>query len=154
MRFKRQLEKAETDTGSFLEYAYDSEGMLKEVTDHAGRKVKLEYDGDMLKTVTTPSGAVYTYSYGDNGRITETVNARNVTAVRNRYDSLFRVIHQEFPDGGTMEMIVKTKGEAGGPLEQFSTVGYKYEGAAKRLYEERMVRIESTSAYSATDPAN
>ena len=58
------------------------------------------------------------------------------------------------PDGGTMEMIVKTKGEAGGPLEQFSTVGYKYEGAAKRLYEERMVRIESTSAYSATDPAN
>ena len=38
-------------------------------------------------------------------------------------------------------MIVKTKGEAGGPLEQFSTVGYKYEGASKRLYEERMVRI-------------
>ena len=58
------------------------------------------------------------------------------------------------PDGGTMEMIVKTKGEAGGPLEQFSTVGYKYEGAAKRLYEERMVRIESTSAYSPTDQAN
>ena len=57
----------------------------------------------MLKTVTTPSGAVYTYSYGDNGRITETVNARNVTAVRNRYDSLFRVTHQEFPDGGTMD---------------------------------------------------
>ena len=98
-----RLAKAETDTGSFLEYAYDSEGMLKEVTDHAGRKVKLEYDGDMLKTVTTPSGAVYTYSYGDNGRITETVNARNVTAVRNRYDSLFRVTHQEFPDGGTMD---------------------------------------------------
>ena len=62
--------------------AYDSEGMLMEVTDHVGRKVKLEYDGGMLKTVTTPSGAVYTYSYGDNGRITETVNARNVTAVR------------------------------------------------------------------------
>lgn len=98
-----RLEKAETDTGSFLEYAYDSEGMLKEVTDHVGRKVKLEYDGGMLKTVTTPSGAVYTYSYGDNGRITETVNARNVTAVRNRYDSLFRVTHQEFPDGGTMD---------------------------------------------------
>lgn len=98
-----RLEKAETDTGSFLEYAYDSEGMLMEVTDHVGRKVKLEYDGGMLKTVTTPSGAVYTYSYGDNGRITETVNARNVTAVRNRYDSLFRVTHQEFPDGGTMD---------------------------------------------------
>lgn len=98
-----RLAKAETDTGSFLEYAYNSEGMLMEVTDHVGRKVKLEYDGGMLKTVTTPSGAVYTYSYGDNGRITETVNARNVTAVRNRYDSLFRVTHQEFLDGGTMD---------------------------------------------------
>ena len=58
------------------------------------------------------------------------------------------------PDGGNMEMIVKTKGEVGGPLEQFSTVGYKYEGAALILYDDRMVRIESTSAYSATDPAN
>ena len=58
------------------------------------------------------------------------------------------------PDGGNMEMIVKTKDEAGGPLNQFSTVGYKYEGAAKILYEERMVRIESVSEYSATDPAN
>ena len=58
------------------------------------------------------------------------------------------------PDGGNMEMIVKTKDEAGGPLNQFSTVGYKYEGAAKILYEDRMVRIESLSAYSATDPAN
>lgn len=54
-----RLEKAETDTGSFLEYAYDSEGMLMEVTDHAGRKVKLEYDGGMLKTVTTPSSSVH-----------------------------------------------------------------------------------------------
>lgn len=53
------------------------EGMLMEVTDHAGRKVKLEYDGGMLKTVTTPSGAVYTYSYGDNGR----------TRLKNHYDS-------------------------------------------------------------------
>ena len=58
------------------------------------------------------------------------------------------------PDGGNMEMIVKTKGEVGGPLEQFSTVGYKYEGAAMILYDDRMVRIESTSAYSETDPAN
>ena len=58
------------------------------------------------------------------------------------------------PDGGTMEMIVKTKDEAGGPLNQFSTVGYKYEGAAKILYEDRMVRIESLSAYSAVDDAN
>ena len=51
-------------------------------------------------------------------------------------------------------MIVKGKDEIGGPLNQFSTVGYKAEMAAKLLYEDRMVRVESCSAYSGTDAAN
>lgn len=58
------------------------------------------------------------------------------------------------PEGGSMEMIVKDKSEAGGPLEQYSTAGYKFEDATKILYPERMVRVESCSAYSATDTAN
>lgn len=53
-----------------------------------------------------------------------------------------------------MEMIIKARSEVGGPLEQFSTVGYKFETATKILYEERMVRVESGSAYSAIDDAN
>jgi len=53
-----------------------------------------------------------------------------------------------------MEMIIKARSEVGGPLEQFSTVGYKFETATKVLYEERMVRVESGSAYSAVDDAN
>ena len=58
------------------------------------------------------------------------------------------------PEGGNLEMIVKGKDEIGGPLNQFSTVGYKAEMAAKLLYEDRMVRVESCSAYSGTDEAN
>lgn len=58
------------------------------------------------------------------------------------------------PEGGALEMIVKTKDTVGGPLNQFSTIGYKFETATKILYQDRMVRIESTSAYSATDEAN
>lgn len=58
------------------------------------------------------------------------------------------------PDGGAAQMITKTRGEIGGPLEQFSTVGYKFETAAKILYEERMVRVESGSYYSAEDEGN
>ena len=58
------------------------------------------------------------------------------------------------PEGGNLEMIVKSKDEIGGPLNQFSTVGYKAEMAAKLLYEDRMVRVESCSAYSGTDEAN
>ena len=58
------------------------------------------------------------------------------------------------PEGMGMEMIIKDKSQVGGPLNQFSTVGYKFENAAKILYQERMVRVESCSAYSAVDEAN
>jgi N4-gp56 family major capsid protein len=58
-------------------------------------------------------------------------------------------------DGGGLEMIVHDKSEAGGPLNQFSTIGYKLmTNGAKILYEDRMVRVESCGAYSATDDAN
>jgi N4-gp56 family major capsid protein len=58
------------------------------------------------------------------------------------------------PEGEGMEMIVKTKGQIGGPLEQFSTIGYKFCHGAKILYQERMLRVESGSYYSAVDEAN
>ena len=58
------------------------------------------------------------------------------------------------PEGMGMEMIIKDKSQAGGPLNQFSTVGYKFETAAKILYPERMIRIESGSIFSMLDDAN
>ena len=58
------------------------------------------------------------------------------------------------PEGEGMEMIIKTKGQIGGPLEQFSTIGYKFCHGAKILYQERMLRVESGSSFGATDEAN
>ena len=58
------------------------------------------------------------------------------------------------PEGMGMEMIIKDAAQIGGPLNQFSTVGYKFESAAKILYQNRMVRVESCSAYSSIDEAN
>ena len=59
------------------------------------------------------------------------------------------------PDGGALEMIVKSKEQAGGPLNQFSTVGYKFEtNGATILYPERVLRVMSCSSYSAIDEAN
>ena len=58
------------------------------------------------------------------------------------------------PEGMGMEMIIKDAAQIGGPLNQFSTVGYKFETAAKILYQNRMVRVESCSAYSGVDEAN
>lgn len=59
------------------------------------------------------------------------------------------------PEGGALEMIVKDKSEVGGPLNQFSTVGYKFEtNGATILYPERLLRVMSCSSYSATDTTN
>ena len=58
------------------------------------------------------------------------------------------------PEGMGMEMIIKSREQVGGPLNQFSTVGYKFEAATKILHQNRMVRVESCSAYSGVDEAN
>ena len=59
------------------------------------------------------------------------------------------------PEGGALEMIVHDKSQIGGPLNQFSTIGYKLEtNGATILYPERVLRVMSTSSYSATDEAN
>ena len=59
------------------------------------------------------------------------------------------------PEGGALEMIVHDKGEIGGPLNQFSTIGYKFEtNGATVLYQERLLRVMSTSSFSDTDEAN
>ena len=58
------------------------------------------------------------------------------------------------PEGGGLETIIKDKKEVGGPLEQFGTVGVKFETAAKILYQERMCTVWSGSSYSGTDVTN
>ena len=59
------------------------------------------------------------------------------------------------PDGGALEMIIKDKDEIGGPLNQFSTIGYKFEtNGATMLYPERVLRVMSCSSYSAIDEEN
>lgn len=57
--------------------------------------------------------------------------------------------------GGALQMIVHDKNEIGGPLNQFSTIGYKMTtNGATILYTERLLRIMSISSFSATDGTN
>ena len=58
------------------------------------------------------------------------------------------------PEGEGMEMIVKPKEQIGGPLNQFSTIGYKFCHGAKILYQERMLRVESGSSFGSLDEEN
>lgn len=58
------------------------------------------------------------------------------------------------PQGEGMEMIIKTKEQIGGPLNQFGTIGYKFCHGCKILYQERILRVESGSSLGADDEAN
>ena len=59
------------------------------------------------------------------------------------------------PEGGALQMIIKDKEQAGGPLNQFSTVGYKFEtNGATVLYPERLLRVMSCSSFSEIDEVN
>ena len=60
------------------------------------------------------------------------------------------------PSAESMEVIVKQRGSAGtaDPLDQRSTVGWKASTATKILYQERLLRFESGSTYSAIDQGN
>ena len=58
------------------------------------------------------------------------------------------------PDGEGTEMIIKREEEIGGPLNQFSTIGYKFCHGAKILYQERLLRVESGSSLGDYDEAN
>ncbi len=58
------------------------------------------------------------------------------------------------PEGEGMKMIIKPAEQIGGPLDQFSTIGYKFCHGAKILYQERMLRVESGSSLGDLDEAN
>lgn len=57
-------------------------------------------------------------------------------------------------EGGNLQTIYKDKKDIGGALEQFSTIGCKFEMACRVLFPERYVTIWSGSPFSATDVAN
>ena len=58
------------------------------------------------------------------------------------------------PEGEGTEMIIKTEDQIGGPINQFSTIGYKFCHGATILYPERLVRVESGSHFGDVDLEN
>lgn len=58
------------------------------------------------------------------------------------------------PGEGNLEMIIKPKEQIGGPLNQFGTVGYKFETGSAVLYPERLLRIMSCTEFSDEDELN
>lgn len=150
----------ETLTSGTADYAaLIGQYVLLQDGDAATHRLKVtgvDTDGKAIYTATAPAG--YTWASGDcllpgNGarelKADGVQNAAYATMVFGR--DAFGVVD---PEGAGMEMIVKSKDQAGGPLNQFSTIGGKMSHAARVLYPERMLCIYSTASNSGVDEAN
>jgi len=83
-----------------LSFVYNDKNRIIKITDHAGRTVSYEYNGDYLKSATHPSGAVHSYKYDQNGNICDIINPLGITVIHNEYDGRNRTVKQLFPDDG------------------------------------------------------
>ena len=99
-----QLIRVQNNRGEEFCFSYQDGGLLQEVTDHGGRRIKYIYEENRLIKVTDSDGTQTGYDYGENGRIEKITDKRGVCIVENEYDQYRRIQSQKFPDGGCIKI--------------------------------------------------
>ena len=112
------------------------------VTVTANNATTISFASTTLKAVADDS-----LVYGDEGGVDDAAVYGSIALGKDAFGVLD-------PEGEGMELIIKDKAVIGGPLEQFSTIGYKFNHGAGILYQERLLRVETGSSYSYEDEAN
>lgn len=102
---KGQLIQVKGANGGELFYSYNREGKLISVRDHAGREICLRYRYGKLYQYVNPAGHAYTYAYNEDGKLESVTTPRKIVGVKNTYDGAGRVVKQEMPDGGRIELL-------------------------------------------------
>ena len=98
---KNRLHQVSNQKGSVLTYHYDHfNGLLCEITDHTGRRVKFSYEFGRLKEVLDAEGGRYQYFYDFENNVSRIYNPRGICVLNNDYDTKGRTISQKFADGG------------------------------------------------------
>ena len=158
-----ELTAGATTSGAITSLAYSTSGVTIADDELNGRKIMIN---GVVATVTDTTGTsgthTLTFASTNFGSITSGTtkiypgeHALNGVACYPTYffgKDAFGIID---PEGGGLEMIIHGKEEIGGPLNQFSTIGYKFEtNGATILYPERLLRVMCTSSFSGTDAAN
>jgi len=104
-------------------FTYNSEGLLTQVTDAAGRSIQLSYSEGRLAQIADPAGNLYQYTYDPAGnlagytdplggstlytydaqhRLVTLTDAAGVTTITNTYDAWSRVTQQVDGRGGAL----------------------------------------------------
>ena len=97
------LEKVTTPSGS-LQFKYNDDGRLVNVSDHTGRDVSFEYSNNLLTSATHPNGGVFKYEYDNRNSLQKVTNPIGVDTVWNRYDHEGRTVTQYLADDGVARL--------------------------------------------------
>jgi RHS repeat-associated protein len=90
------LSKVNADEGTkFIQFGYNTDGLISSVSDHANRQVTFGYDADAnLISSVDVLGQTWEYAYDVNHHMTQMIDPTDHETVTNEYDALGRVFHQ------------------------------------------------------------
>lgn len=116
-----------------------AKGLLRRLTDHAGRQWTYVYDGDdrlveVVQPATDdfPRGTSVRYGYDDNHRLISVTDAKGQTYLVNRYDSQGRVSAQEHGNG-TFRMDYEVAGRGARGARPYRTTCLQKNGGTLTL---------------------
>ncbi|MBK8190378.1 MAG: RHS repeat protein [Vampirovibrionales bacterium] len=93
-------------SGRGLFFAYNADGLISQIADHAGRTVSYTYSAAKeLLSVTNPAGAVMQYTWTSDHRIATRKDYKSQTVITNEYDpATGSVVKQTNADGGAYRL--------------------------------------------------
>ena len=97
------IETITTFSNYKLFFTYKDNKVIQ-IKDELGRCVQYKYDGDFLTQVVHVDQGVTRYNYDDQGYISSVTDQNGQTYIKNTFDEKGRVIRQEYPDGGYLEI--------------------------------------------------
>ncbi|MCL4560729.1 MAG: RHS repeat protein, partial [Chloroflexi bacterium] len=128
----------------YLEFVYDGQGRIQEVSDHTGRQVTFSYDGATgdLITSTDVVGETRSYRYDDPALphyLTEVVDPRGVTVERTEFDAQGRALRQY---NGAGELVVELSYHPDGTV----TLSDALDNSETHSYDDRNTLTSQTDA--------
>ncbi len=103
-------------SGIYLDYVYNSDGLVETVSDPLGRPAQLSYDSHhLLVSATDAAGQTVTYTYDSHGQLLSGTNADGVQLFVNTYNDWRRITTQDDgrAENGKVQLATATSSATG-----------------------------------------
>ena len=142
------MQVSDDSTQRYLNLSYDAQGRIASISDHTGRQVQYGYDAvtsDLTSTIDI-LGQTWTYAYDDANHphyLTEVIDPDGVTAERTEFDAEGRAVRQY---NGADELLVELTYNADGTTTVTDADG----NTETHTYDERNTIVGETNPLGAT----